>query len=328
MIKKLLVVVLALAVLGTGTVAYAVLHRPAKGDPVAIEIPPGATTVQIASVLADKGVISNRFAFRIMSKLRGLDGKIEAGRYDMWKHMGVQAALDVLRKPPVEKGVAITVPPGYTVEEVAERVGKHTQITRDAFLHAASGAPLPPVLMQSAPSVEGALFPETYVVSDHETAPQLVARMEKQFEDRTATLDWTRTTKLGVSRYGALIIASLIEREAKVAEDRPKVAAVIYNRLRKHMRLQIDATVLYGIPHKVPTLADLRRRSPYNTYLIDGLPPTPIANPGYSAIQAALHPAPINALYYVVCDPSGRSCFTDSGTEFEHLKARRPAGTH
>ena len=328
MIKKVFVVVLAVIVLGSGTVAYAVLHRPAKGAKIEVEVPPGATTTGIAKLLKDEGVISNALAFRVLSKLRGLDGKIEAGRYDMWKHMGVQAALDVLARPPVEQGVAITVPPGFTVEDVAARVGALTHITKEAFLEAASGAPLPNVLMESAPTVEGALFPETYVVGDHETADQLVARMVNEFDKRTASLDWTQTTKLHVSRYDIVIIASLIEREAKVAGDRSKVAAVIYNRLNKHMRLQIDATVLYGIPHKVPTLADLRRPSPYNTYFIDGLPPTPIANPGLPALTAALHPAPIDALYYVVCSPSGESCFTNSATEFEKLKARRPAETH
>ena len=95
-------------------------------------------------------------------------------------------------------------------------------------------------------------------------------------------------------------------------EDRAKVAAVIYNRLAKGMRLQIDITALYGLDeHKVPTRADLRRESPYNTYLIDGLPPTPIANPGLESIQAALHPADIDAIYYVVIDPSGKHGFTD-----------------
>jgi UPF0755 protein len=326
--KKALVVMVCVVVLAVGTTAYAVLHNPSKGAAVHVEIPPGATTSSIADILTKDGVISNRLVFRILSKLRGIDGKIEAGRYDMWKHMGVRAALDVLAKPPVEKGVAITIPPGFTLDQIAERVGAHTKISRSSFLAAAQGAPLPSVLMENAPTVEGALFPETYVVNDHETAPELVSRMENEFTKRTANVDWTQATKLHVSRYDIVIIASLIEREARVPQDRAKVAAVIYNRLRLHMRLQIDATVLYGIPHKVPTLADLKRPSPYNTYLIDGLPPTPIASPGLAAIDAALHPASIDALYYVVCEPSGQSCFTNSATEFERLKARRPAGTH
>jgi UPF0755 protein len=327
-IKRLLVAALALVVVGTAGVAYALFHKPTPDGAVTIEVAQGLTTTEIAQILIDNDVISNRFAFRVMAKVRGLDGKIEAGRYEMRKLMGVQAALDVLSEAPKEKGVNVTVPPGYTFQQIAERVGEHTQITKDAFVRASMHARLPAVLMESAPSVEGVLFPETYLVGEHETADQLVARMEHQFEASTRSLDWSQAAKLGVSRYGALIVASLIEREAKVPEDRAKISAVIYNRLRKHMRLQIDATVLYGIPHKVPTLADLRRPSPYNTYLIDGLPPTPIANPALPALEAALHPAHTNDIYYVVCETSGQHCFTDSAQEFQRLLARRPPGTH
>ncbi len=328
MIKRLLALAVALVVIGTAGVAYAVFHKPTPDGKVTIEVAQGLTTTQIAQILIDKDVIGNRFAFRLMAKVRGLDGKIEAGRYEMRKLMGVQAALDVFSERPFEKGVNITVPPGYTIQQIAERLGTHTQITKDSFIKAAMHARLPDVLMESSPSVEGALFPETYLVGEHETAEELVARMERQFSASTASLDWTQASKLGVSRYGAVIIASLIEREARVPEDRAKIAAVIYNRLHKHRRLQIDATVLYGIPHKVPTLADLRRPSPYNTYLIDGLPPTPIANPGRPALEAALHPAPTDALYYVVCEKSGQHCFTNSAQEFQRLLARRPPGTH
>ncbi len=327
--KKVLAVAIAVIVLAVGAVGYAVLRDPPKGDPVSVVVPQGATTVAVADLLTTEGVIGDQLAFRILSKLRGLDGKIEAGRYDMWKHMGVRAALDVLAKPPVEKGVAVTIPPGFTLDQIADRIAAHTKITKAAFLAAATNTSLPSVLGGAkASTLEGVLFPETYVISDTETAAAVVGRIEKEFDAKTASLDWSQATRLAISRYQVVIVASLIEREAKVPEDRPKVAAVIYNRLRKHMRLQIDATAIYGIPHKVPTLADLRRPSPYNTYLIDGLPPTPIASPGLSAIDAAVHPASIDALYYVVCEPSGQSCFTNSATEFEKLKARRPAGTH
>jgi UPF0755 protein len=153
--------------------------------------------------------------------------------------------------------------------------------------------------------------------------------MVAEFEKRTEGLDWSVPERRGLSRYDALIIASLVEREAKVEGDRPKIAAVIYNRLKRGMRLQIDITALYGLDtHKVPTREDLRRESPYNTYLIDGLPPTPIASPGLASIQAVLKPAYTSAIYYVVTDPSGRHSFTDDPAEFERLKQRRPAEVH
>jgi UPF0755 protein len=329
MIKRVMVGVLVVSVLGVGTVSYAVLHNPAKGAPVEVDVPPGATTSGIADLLTRDGVIGNRLAFRILSKLRGLDGRIEAGRYKMWKHMGIDAALDVLAKPPIEKGTPVTIPPGFTMREIAARVGAKTHISVNDFLAAAKRNALPPIAQSADISnAEGFLFPETYLVGDTESADQLVRRMFDEFQARTAGLAWDAADGLKMTHYQIVIVASLIEREAKVPEDRAKVAAVIYNRLRKHMRLQIDATAIYGIPHKVPTLADLRRPSPYNTYLIDGLPPAPIASPGLASLDAALHPAPIDALYYVVCEPSGQSCFTDSASEFEKLKARRPAGTH
>jgi UPF0755 protein len=177
-------------------------------------------------------------------------------------------------------------------------------------------------------TLEGLLFPETYLVTKRDTAQSVVDRMVQTFTKATATLDWTRAVEKGLTRYQVVIIASLIEREAKVPEDRTKVAAVIYNRLARHMRLQIDATALYDLPeHKVPTLRDLRRPSPYNTYLIPALPPTPIASPGLASLEAALHPAATNALFYVVCEKSGKHCFTDSLTQFERLKRLRPAET-
>jgi len=326
---KILSVIVSVVVLAAVVGAVAVLRNPTPGPKVSVVIASGSTTSQIASTLQKDGVIGNRLVFRILAKLNGLDGKIEAGRYDMFKHMGIRAALDILQKPPIEKGVAITVPPGFTVAQIADRLAAHTKITKAAFLAAAAHTTLPALLMHQGPApAEGVLYPETYVVNEQETASELIGRMENEFDQQTSSLDWDQATRLRVSPYDVVIIASLIEREAKVPVDRPKVAAVIYNRLKKHMRLQIDATVLYGIPHKVPTLADLKRPSPYNTYLIPGLPPTPIANPGLSAIDAALHPAAIDALYYVVCEPSGQHCFTNSAQEFERLKARRPAETH
>jgi UPF0755 protein len=309
---------------------YVYVHRPAPGEPIVVEIASGSTTLQIAEKLQSEGVIGSTLGFRIAAKLRGLDGKIKSGRYELNKGMGVQAALDVLSRAPVEKGVAITFPEGFSLRQVAARVGARTQIKATDFLTAATnGTVRAPTEPPSVHTLEGFLFPETYVINERETAPDVLKRMVEEFDQRTSGLDFGFPTSRGLSNYQALIVASLIEREARLDEDLPKVAAVIYNRLAKKMRLQIDITAIYDLPqHKVPTRADLRRPSPYNTYLIDGLPPTPIANPGEASIDAALHPAPIDAIYYVVCEQSGRECFTNSAQEFERLKARRPAEVH
>lgn len=333
MIRRLLGGGLVLTIVVAAVGAYVFL-RPGSGSRQVV-IPRGATTAEIGTILEREGVISSDALFEMGVRLRRLEGRLRAGRYEMRGGMGLLSALSVLARGPIERGSSVTVPEGFSVRQVAERVGTRTAVGRDEFLGVAMPSAGAGVRVRAAiqppqvTSLEGFLFPETYFVSENESAEALARRMVEQFQQRTAALDWSYPETRKVSRYQALIIASLIEREAKVPEDRAKVSAVIYNRLARGMRLQIDITALYGLDeHKVPTRPDLQRASPYNTYLIDGLPPTPIANPGLEAIQAALRPAPIDALYYVVIDPSGRHGFTNSPQEFERLKRQRPPEVH
>jgi UPF0755 protein len=299
------------------------------GAPVTVDVAPGETTGQIAAQLSADGVIANTLWFRVLAKLRSVDGHIQAGRYRLRKGMGAQAALDVLRGSAGAAGVEVTVPEGFTLRQIALRLEARTKISAAAFFAVGTnGSVRAEIEPPDVTALEGLLFPQTYVVTSRDTATTVAQKMVDEFSKATSSLDWSYPVSKGLSRYQAVIIASLIEREAKVPEDRAKVAAVIYNRLARRMRLQIDATALYGLPeHKVPTLADLRRPSPYNTYLIPGLPPRPIANPGLPSLDAAVHPAQIDALYYVVCAPTGRHCFTNSPAEFERLKRLQPAET-
>jgi UPF0755 protein len=330
MMKRLLIGGVALVVVIAAVGAFAIFRRPTPGIAIEVDIASGSTTTAVAELLSEKEVISSTFLFRAFAKVRGLDGRIEAGRYEMAKGMGEQAALDILSEGPIEKGTSVSFPEGFALKQVAARIGARTHITEASFLKAATdGSVRAAIEPPNVETLEGFLFPETYVVGEREDAPGLVRRMVKEFEARTAELDWSYAESKGLSKYQALVIASLVEREARLDEDRPKVAAVIYNRLAKGMRLQIDITALYGLDqHKVPVPSDLRRPSPYNTYLIDGLPPTPIANPGLDSLKAALAPANINAIFYVVIDPSGKEGFTDSPQEFERLKQQRPPEVH
>ena len=321
------VIFVLVSILGT----YVWVHRPTPGPRVEVAIEKGWTTRQIAGQLVGAQVIEpgERFWFRVFAKLRGRDGKIQAGRYEMATNMGPQAALDVLSKPPIERGSPVIIPPGFSLPQVAARVGALTQVSAESFLSVAtSGIVRPQILPEDVKNLEGFFFPETYIVGERETAEDVANKMVREFQARTKDVDWSIPERRGLTRYDALIIASLVEREAKVEGDRPKIAAVIYNRLKRGMRLQIDITALYGTDHKVPTRADLRRESPYNTYLIDGLPPTPIASPSIESIEAALHPTYTRAIYYVVTDKSGRHSFTDDPAEFERLKAQRPDEVH
>lgn len=326
--RKLLVALLAVVVLAAGAGVFAVVYRPAAGAEVEVAIPTGASTQGVAALLAEKEVIGSTFFFRLMARVRGMDGRLQAGRYNLKEGMGVQAALDALSHAPIEKGVNVPIPEGFSVKQVGERLAARTHI-KDFRAVALSGAVRGPDQPPGVKTLEGYLYPETYFIGARETASGAAKRMVDLFSSATAKLDYSFPASRGLSKYETLIIASLIEREARVDEDRSKVAAVIYNRLAKKMRLQIDITALYGLDeHKVPTRADLQRPSPYNTYLIDGLPPTPIANPGLDSIRAALDPADINAIYYVVIDPSGRHGFTDDPAEFERLKKQRPPEVH
>lgn len=320
--------VLAVLVLGTGAY-FGFVHRPAGGAPLTFDVAAGQTTSAIGAQLKERGVIGNVWWFRILAKIRGADGRIQAGRYHLRQKMGVIAALDVLSAAAGEPGVGVTIPEGFTVRQIAARFAARAKIPAASIeTLATNGSITTEIMPPGIKTLEGLLFPETYLVTKRDTARSVLDRMVRTFTEETARLDWSFALAKGLSRYQAVIIASLIEREAKVPEDRTKVAAVIYNRLARKMRLQIDATALYGLPeHKVPTLRDLRRPSPYNTYLIDGLPPAPISSPGLASLKAALRPASSDALFYVVCHPSGRHCFTDSPAEFERLKRLRPAET-
>jgi UPF0755 protein len=327
-IRKLLIAGVAVVVLAGAAGAF-LGFRPGSGSREVV-IPRGATTGEIGQILRREGVIGSDAFFELGARLRRLDGRIQAGRYELKQGMGVLSALGALSGGPVEKGTGVTVPEGFSVRQVSERVGRNTKIPAAEFVTAATnGTVRGHIQPPNVRTLEGFLFPETYFVSENENATSLLQRMTKEFQNRTDELDWSHPESKGLSRYQVLIMASLVEREARVDEDRAKVAAVIYNRLAKGMRLQIDITALYGLDeHKVPTRADLQRPSPYNTYLIDGLPPTPIANPGLAAIEAVLHPAPIDAIYYVVIDPSGRHGFTSDPQEFERLKQQRPDEVH
>ena len=324
MIVRLVGVAAVVVVLVAATGAVLAFRRPTPGEPVPVVIEQGASTAAIAQRLADLDVISSSLGFRLMARIRGLDGSIRAGSYELRRGMGVHAALDRLSEGSVDPSVAVTIPEGFTVQQVVAKLADASHLSREA-LAAGSAGVRGPFQPDGIDNVEGFLFPDTYRVADDDEPVAVLQQMVDVFSSRTATLSWVYPEARGLSRYDALIIASLIEREAKVDEDRRKVSAVIYNRLERGMRLQIDITALYGTDHKVPTRRDLERRSPYNTYIIDGLPPTPIANPGLASIEAALDPEPIDALYYVVVDPSGKHAFTADYDEFQRLLSRRPA---
>lgn len=232
-------------------------------------------------------------------------------------------------EPAVPATYKLTVPEGYTNKQTAEKVDSATEghITIADFEEAVnSGVYDFSFVTEGGGNLEGFLFPKTYDVTEEQSAHSLVERMLEQFEIETEKLDWSQAAANGVSRYQVLIIASMVEKEAKVPEERPVIASVIYNRLKAGMKLQICSTVQYALGEWKPKLSysDLEVNSPYNTYKINGLPPGPICNPGFESISAALSPSSTDYLYFILTSPDGHHSFTSDYNQF--LKWKQEQG--
>lgn len=300
------------------------------GDPVQVEIPQGSGTGDIAQILAEAGVIENAAMFRLKARLDKIDGKLRSGIYDMTTGMEYDAVVDQLLAGPPVKYVNVTIPEGLTIEQIAARVESKTgipasEITALALGQAAVFAPEHPYLASVYNgSLEGYLFPKTYRVVEGSSATDVIELMLDQFDTELATVDLTYPTSRGMTLHEVVTLASMIEREARVADERPLVSSVIYNRLDRGMRLEIDATIEYVIRENRPRLLnkDLEIDSPYNTYRNAGLPPGPIASPGLASLQAAAAPADTNYLYYVLTSEDGSHTFTETYEEFLAAKEK------
>jgi UPF0755 protein len=318
-----ILIMLLVLLAGGGVGAYLWLGE-ASGPtrPVTVQIPEGSTATEVADILSDAGVIRSGLAFSISARLRGLSADLQAGRYSLTTNMEVDDALDVLERGPLSAEVVeVTFPEGLELREVAQITAESLGVSARSFVKRAESGEysLPPYLPGGTDTVEGFLFPKTYEVPVNASVEQVIATLLGQFEAEVEGLPWGRAKSLGVSPYEVVIIASMIEREASVDRDRSKVAAVIYNRLDDGMRLQIDATVQYAIPgeNRILTFDDYEYPSPYNTYLHDGLPPTPVAQPGLASLEAALNPADVDYLYYLLVEENtGRHAFFESEAEF------------
>jgi len=320
-------------VVGAGWFWFQVQPRGAQGAAVTIEVGEGWTLHRTAGVLAAEGVVGSGQAFEWWAAISGV-GDPEAGRYTFHKNMGGRAAGNVLKVGPEVQAapdLTLLVPPGLTVGEVADRVGQLPGHSRDGFLAAVnSGAIRSRYMPPEVTSLEGFLFPDTYRIAAADDDAAVARRLVAQFDavaDRVGLANAPAAN--GRTPYETVVVASLIQDEAKLAEDAPLISAVIRNRLRDRMPLQIDATLCYakgGCP-PVPTEADKSINSPYNTYKIAALPPTPIANVTEANLNAALHPADVTYKYYVLSDANGKHAFADTLAQHEaNIRAARAKG--
>jgi len=321
-------VLIAMAGVGVWSVFYSPETPIPPGRSVPITIEMGSSTASIGRTLAEAGVSVNANMFRLRSRLAEVDGQMKAGDYTFTTGMDYQAVFDKLTTGPQKAFTTVTIPEGFVIEQIAQRFEEQAGIPAEEFLALAQdGAP---EFAQAHPYLEGAfgdslegfLFPKTYRVPEGATARDVISMMLRQFDKEIASIDMSPAEQRGQSLEEIVIIASIIEREASVPRERPKVASVIYNRLAKNMRLEIDATVEYVLPGNRFRLrySDLEIDSPFNTYRNFGITPGPIANPGLASIEAAVRPADTEYIYYVLTSPDGSHTFTR--TWAEHQAAR------
>ncbi len=330
----LAVLIAAVIIIGGGYAAYVLgfsfLRRhfspppdyagPGAGS-VLVQVHSGDSSTDIAKTLVHDGVVKSQSAFIDVARSNPKSRSIEVGYYQLKHHMPAAAALKVLVDPSNMIQASVTIPEGYTVDEIVARLARDTDLHRRQLRKALHGSVGLPSYADGNP--EGYLFPATYEIPPKADAGAVLTDMVNRFKQEAAKLHLQQQAQqLGRSPHDVMVVASLIQSEAKLKQDFPKVSRVIYNRLSKHMKLQFDSTVKYavGTDGKVGTSnADRNSSSPYNTYKHVGLPPTPISAPGEEAIKAALHPAPGGWLYFVTTNPdTGVTKFAT--TYREHLR--------
>ena len=293
------------------------------GEPVQIEIPKGTSANRTADLLEKHGIIRNAFLFKYYLQMKDEGDHFQAGLYEMRPGMTNDEIIAMLNegrtvRPPTFR---FTIPEGYTLERIADKLAAEGLVDRAKFLELAdsaearkwsSAAASVPEDERLIHPLEGYLFPETYEMETGSTEADILKRMMAELDRKLDQLpeNWQdMLEERNMTLHELLTVASLIEREVAIDEERPIVASVIYNRLAKGMPLQIDATVQYALGEAKDRLLeeDLAFDSPYNTYKIPALPPGPIASPSLASILAALEPEETDYLYYVLMRDGSRT---------------------
>ncbi len=285
-----------------------------------VSIPAGTPFRKIAKELKLKGVITNEFKFYILSRYKGNLTKIKAGEYLLYTNLKPLEVLDIMVSGRTYL-YRVTIPEGYNMVEVSKIVSALGLVTEEDFLKKAVDPILINHLQIRGVSVEGYLFPETYYFSKPVTSEKIIETMVKRFKENYTDAISFKAQKLGLSQLKVVTLASIIEKETGIPEERRLISSVFQNRLRLGMKLQSDPTVIYGIFKSFSgnlTKKDLQTSTPFNTYTHLGLPLGPIANPGRESLDAAVSPAPSNYIFFVSKN-DGSHVFTTNYKD--HLKA-------
>lgn len=299
-----------------------------RHDPVKVEIPEGATPRSISEVLEQDGVIRSGVAFQIYTRWKGQGARFHAGKYVLYPDMRFKQIVNALNVGPngaYDDRPRVTIPEGYTLVQIADILESKGVVSKEKFLKTAATSDGIRQLHASFPlpedTLEGYLYPDTYFFRREEPPVKVIEEMLMNFSAKFYRPYLQEMEKRKANLHDIVTIGSLIEKEAKAPQDRARIAGVITNRLDKKQKLEIDATVLYALgKHKDRVLfADLKVKSPYNTYQIAGLPPGAIANPGLNSLIAALLPEE-NPYYYYVARPDGTHIFSRTLAEHESAK--------
>ncbi|HEY7563952.1 MAG TPA: endolytic transglycosylase MltG [Acidimicrobiia bacterium] len=304
----------------------------APGLDVEVTVPPGASARQIGSILAEAGVIESANEFELEVRDQGIANQLRAGSYQLVTGMSIDEVLPVLLRGPVADAYRVTIPEGLRVTEVIDVLANASGIDRSEFEAALTGRQVTTELrvLPEAPTLsdwEGLLFPDTYEFLRDSPAAEILQVLSDTMGERVGSVDWSGITDAGFDSYQGIIIASLIEAEVRVEEERPLVSSVIYNRIGEGMPLQIDASVLYGLNTREAALFDNESETPYNLYKYLGLPPTPIGAPGRAALEAAAAPAATDYYFYVLSTAEGGHAFAETYDEhLANIERSRQAG--
>jgi len=311
-----------------------VIDIPAK-DRIAIQIPLGSSTADIAKILKKNGIIHFPTIFRIMSNLNGYDSEYKSGTHIVSKSLSYDELMRVLTSNP--SGIKVTIPEGYNLQQIAEKLAQEKLVDKDKFLEVAENETFDFKFVNSITRdknrLEGYLFPDTYEFDISTGEKEIIRRMLNNFDAKFPTSYYARAEELGMTVDEIIILASIIEKEAQDPDEMPRIASVFYNRLSGkyniERKLESCATIQYiyyqqtGKIKQVITEEDTKIVNPYNTYLYEGLPPGPISCPGEAAIKAALYPAETSYLYFVA---KGDGTHYFSRTLAEHQAAMKRYG--
>jgi len=323
-----LLLIVALGAIGATWLKGQINPSGPPGAEIHVTIPPGQSTSAIARILQERNVIGSATVFRYYTRFTGAND-MKAGDFTFHHNQHLAAVVKILQKGGQVQNDRVTIPEGLTLAEIAAKVGTIPGRSAEGFLAAAkSGTIRSQFQPPGSTNLEGLILPDTYFVDRKDDEAKILTRMVTAFDTYANQIGLpAAAAALNLTPYELVTTASLVEREAGVDEDRPLIARVIYNRIKKGMPLQIDATVQYalGVNKKSLSNADLKVNSPYNTYQIKGLPPGPIASPGRKSLEASLNPPPSTYVYYVLIDKSGKHAFATTDAEFSKLLAEATA---